>query len=283
MLMVLGVSMLSIMDSCVKWVLNQQINVVEIIALRGILILIILLLLLPARGGWKAIKTTRIKLHLWRASIGFLAPLCFFSSLKYIPIADATAIFFCTTFFMTAGSAIFLKEPVGWHRWLAVLIGFIGVLLVVSPGTQNFHPAAILPLIAGMSYAAILLIGRVLTSTDEPFKLVFYFTLFNAVLFTALLPFFWTTPSLNIVYVLIAISGFAITGYFCLSTAILIVPISILAPFEYASLIWAVLLGYWFWGETPNSLAWLGIALILGAGLYIIKRERKAIENHPSS
>lgn len=273
--MLLSVSFLSIMDSAVKWLLLKDISVIEIIAVRGCLITLVLLLSLPMQGGWKTLQTGRIKLHILRTIIGFFAPLCFFMSLKYLPLADATAIFFCTTFFMTAGSSIILGEHVGLHRWLAVLVGFIGVVLVSSPGTKSFHPASILPLIAGASYAVIILTGRLLARTEKPIKLVFYFNAFNTLIASCILPFFWVTPSMEIMLMLVLVSMLALAGYFCLTNAFTLAPISAIAPIEYVALIWATLLGYLLWHEIPSLQAWQGMALILAAGLYIMWRESR--------
>ncbi len=271
--MLLGISFLACMDSVVKALLNLNVSVIQIIAIRGWMITSVLLLSLPFQGGLKAIATRRIKLHLLRTGIGFFAPLCFFLSLKYLPIADATAIFFCTTFFMTAGSVIVLGEQVGVHRWGAVIVGFIGVLIVSSPGTESFHPASVLPLLAGAAYAGIILSGRLLTRTDSPFKLVFYFNAFNTLVSTLLLPFFWQSISLDAMLLMLLVSVLALSGYLCLTYAISIAPIGVIAPIEYIALIWATILGYVFWQEVPSSAAWLGMAIILTAGLYIMWRE----------
>jgi drug/metabolite transporter (DMT)-like permease len=273
--MLLGVSFLASMDAAVKTALNLDVTVIQVMAIRGWIITCVLILSLPFQGGWSVLATGRIKLHLLRTGIGFFAPLCFFLSLKYLPIADATAIFFCTTFFMTAGSVFVLGEQVGIHRWSAVIIGFIGVLIVSSPGSEGFHLASILPLIAGAAYAGIILSGRLLTRTDSPFKLVFYFNAFNTLIATLLLPFYWNTISGEIMALMLLISGLALGGYLCLTYAISIAPIGALAPIEYIALMWAALFGYIFWQEIPTPSTWLGITIILLAGLYIMWRESR--------
>jgi drug/metabolite transporter (DMT)-like permease len=274
--MLIGVSFLSCMDSVVKTLLDLNVSAIEVIAVRGWIIMGVLLLYLPLQGGFKVLATGRIKLHILRTGIGFFAPLCFFLSLKYLPLADATAIFFCTTFFMTAGSVFILGEQVGLHRWSAVVIGFVGVLIIASPGSESFHPAAILPILAGAAYAGIILSGRLLIRTDAPFKLVFYFNTFNTLIATLLLPFFWQPLNFDILLLMLLVSGLALGGYLCLTYAISIAPIGVIAPIEYVALIWATFLGYVFWQEIPSSSAWLGMAIILSAGLYIMWRESHA-------
>ncbi len=274
--MLLGVSFLSSMDAAVRTALNLDVTIIQIMAIRGWMITCVLMLSLPFQGGWPVLATGRIKLHLLRTGIGFFAPLCFFLSLKYLPIADATAIFFCTTFFMTAGSVFILGEQVGVHRWAAVLTGFVGVLIVSSPGTDSFHPASILALLAGASYAGIILSGRLLTRTDSPFKLVFYFSAFNTLIATLFLPFYWGAMNGEIVLLMFLISSLALGGYLCLTYAISIAPIGALAPIEYIALLWAAIFGYVFWQEIPTPSTWLGISIIVLAGLYIMWREGRS-------
>ncbi len=272
-LMLLGVSLLSSMDACVKWLVQRDVSVIQIMAMRGWLHVLVLLLLLPRRGGFKSVVSKQYKLHFLRTAIGFFAPLCFFLSLKYLPIADATAIFFCATFFMVAGSKYFLGEQVGVHRWAAVVVGFMGVLLVSSPGGSGFHPASLLAMASGASYAVIIVLGRVMVKKESPFILVFYFSGLNALVATLLVPFFWGMPSTEEMGMMLLLATLALGGYFALTTAFSLAPISVIAPMEYIALIWATLLGYFIWQEIPTGSTWAGMGLILSAGLYIIWRE----------
>jgi len=273
--MIIGVSALSLMDAAVKSTLQLDIPVLEIIAIRGWMITAVLLLALPFRGGWQALSTRKIKLHVGRTLIGFFAPFLFFSSLKFLPLADATAIFFCTTFFMTAGSVFFLGEHVGIHRWSAVVVGFMGVLVVSSPGSGSFQAGALLALLAGAAYAVIMLSGRLLTRTDSSFKMVFYFNAINSLISTALLTLVWTPPSQTALLLILLASTLALIGYFCITHAIRLSPIGVVAPIEYIALVWATVLGYVFWEDIPTFNVWIGMAIILSAGLYIMWRESR--------
>lgn len=273
--MFLGVSALSLMDAAVKTTLHLDIPVLEIIAIRGWIITAVLLLAIPFKGGWHCLSTGKIKLHIGRTVVGFFAPFLFFSSLKFLPLADATAIFFCTTFFMTAGSMFFLGEQVGIHRWSAVIVGFIGVLVVSSPGSGSFQAGALLALLAGAAYAVIMLSGRLLTRTDSSFKMVFFFNAINSLISTALLPMVWTPPSQTASLLILLTSALALIGYFCITHAIRLSPIGVVAPIEYISLVWATVLGYVFWEDIPTMSVWVGMAIILSAGLYIMWRESR--------
>ena len=273
--MSIGISCLAIMDACVKWLLLRDFSVFQMLAIRGWIITTAMLLLLPYQGGLRSLGSSRIKLHIIRLIFGFITTLSFFLSLKYLPLADTTAIFFCTTFFMTAGSQIFLKEPVGIHRWSAVALGFIGVLVVTSPGAESFHPASILTLVAGASYAVLMLMGRALSRTDSSFNIVLYMNVMNMFIASVITPFFWRTPTSEEIAMIFLISALALAGFFMITRAFTIASLSIIAPFEYIALIWATLLGYLTWQEIPSLSAWFGMALILAAGLYILWRESR--------
>ncbi len=281
--MLLGVLILSVMDAVVKWLVMHDVGVIMMLAIRGWVIitaLTIYLLFISNNTNHSAcsrLKTDHPWIHLMRAIIGFFAPFLFFTSLEHLPLADATAIFFCTTFFMTAGSIPILGERVGTYRWLAVIGGFIGVLMITRPGSDVFHPASLLALGAGAAYAFMVLAGRLLSRKDSTFKLVFYFNLSYTIIATALLPFFWKTPEITIVGLIVIVAILATAGHFALTTAFASAPVAIIAPYEYTALVWSILLGYLIWGELPAQLAWAGIGIITVAGLFIVWREQ-AIE-----
>lgn len=282
LLMTAGISFLSVMDGMVKWLMLRDMSPLQLIAVRGWIIIVVVmvaLLLVPRLGGLRALKTRRIKHHFGRSLGGVFAPILFFFSLKAIPLADAVTIFFCTTFIMVAGSVLFLNEQVGIHRWSAVVIGFIGVLIAMQPGTSAFQPASLLVLGAGSAYAIILVSGRWLSQTESSLQLIFYFTFFNTLICSAALlaiwPDLWRPMIDREVYLIVLIAAVALAGYVFLTRAFSIAPISVIAPIEYLALFWAVLIGYLVWGEVPTLLVWLGITLILGAGLYIGYRESR--------
>lgn len=282
LLMTAGISVLSIMDGMVKWLMLRELSPLQLIAVRGWIItiaILVTLLLLPRTGGVRALKTNRIHQHIGRSAGGVFAPILFFLSLKFVPLADAVTIFFCTTFIMVAASVVFLKEQVGVHRWSAVGIGFVGVLIAMQPGTSAFQPASLLVLGAGFAYAFLLVSGRWLSRTESSLQLIFYFTFFNTLICTALLiliwPELWRSVSSEETAMIFAISGVALAGYFFITRAFTTAPISVIAPIEYLALFWAVLIGYLVYDEVPSLLIWLGIALILSAGLYIGYRESR--------
>ena len=279
-MMACGITLLSIMDAGIKWLVERDISSIQIIVVRGWIIslgILITLMLVRKTGGVAALKTNRLKHHLMRSAVGVFAPALFFLSLKYIPLADAVAVSFSATFLMTIGSVIFLGERVGFHRWSAVFIGFIGVAIALRPGTSAFNPASLLVLCAAIAYASILISGRWMSKTESSLQLIFYFTFCNACIcsvFTLITwPNFWRPLSVQEIFAIIGISAIALSGYFCVTRAFTNAPISAIAPIEYTALFWAVLFGYLVWGDIPDQWVWLGIVIILCAGLYIGYRE----------
>ncbi len=273
-LMLTAMAALSAMDAGVKWLVLREVPVLQIIAMRGWLIIGFLLILVFFKYDPLILRTAKLKQHLLRAALGMVAPVAFFISLRFLPLADATAIFFCGIFFMTVGSSWFLDEPVGTHRWVAAITGFTGVLLVVQPGTAVFQAASILPILAALAYAMLMLWGRKLSKTESTFNLVFYFNLVFCLLGTAGLPFVWHDIGIEEILVLLLVAVLALSGYFFMTRAFTVASIAVIAPFEYTALVWALILGYAVWGELPNMNSWIGIAIIVSSGLYIMYRER---------
>ncbi|MCB1756518.1 MAG: DMT family transporter [Gammaproteobacteria bacterium] len=270
-----AMAVLSSMDAGVKWLLLRDIPVVQVIALRGWIVTSTMLLMIAVKYDLMILRTGKLRQHLLRAAMGFFAPLSFFLSLKYLPLADATAIFFCGIFFMTAGSAWMFAEPVGKHRWLAVFIGFMGVLLIVRPGAGVFHPASLLLIVGAASYALMMLWGRKLTETESTFNIMFYFNLVFTLIGSLAVPFVWHDMGLPEILVLLLVSALALSGYYLMTRAFTLASLSLIAPLEYTSLVWALLLGYLLWGDLPDGLAWFGIAVIVASGLYILYREKR--------
>ena len=205
--------------------------------------------------------------------MGFLAPFCFFLALKHLPLADATVVFFGATFILTALSALIFKERVGIHRWGAVVIGFVGVLIAVNPEGDGEIFAYLLVFTASFVYALLLLSGKRLAEQDSVISLVFSFNLMLGITGTLLLPLVWIPVSWPIVGILFLLSVLAIGGHYGLTTAVSRAQISAIAPFEYTSLVWATLLGYLVWLDVPSSQVWIGASIIVSCGLYVIYRE----------
>lgn len=276
-MMLLGMATLSSMDATVKWLVMHDLPVLQVMALRGWMIVAMLLLIVILRSRVHELATRKPGQHLARAVIGFAAPVCFFTAVKTLPLADATAIFFCAAFFMTAGSAIFLKEHVGAARWVAVFSGFIGVLLIIRPDASGLRVSAVLPVVGAAAYAVLMLWGRALSSTETTTAMLFWINLTFAVLASLTLPFEFVPLSAPLLGVMMVSAVLGLAGFYCVTRAFTLAPLPVIAPLEYTSLVWALVLGYFLWGDWPLPVAWAGILIVVGSGLIIVHRERRAL------
>lgn len=272
-LMMLAMLLFIVMDAFAKWLVSDDMSAVQIIAVRGWIITAVIPLLLALRGRLGDLKTRQPVRHLARGMIGFLAPFTFFTSLKSLPLADATVVFFSAAFMLTAASALLLREKVGRHRWGAVILGFVGVVIAVNPRGGGDIPAYLLVLCATAVYAFIFVSGKVLSTRDSVISLVFSLHLGMGLSATLLLPWFWTSFTAETFIGLLVISAIALIAHFVFAAAFARAEVSVLAPFEYTALVWATLIGYVVWSDFPATEVWIGAVIIIGCGLYVIHRE----------
>ena len=198
-----------------------------------------------------------------------------FIGLTYLPIAETTAIGFTAPLFITALSVPILKEKVGFHRWAAVLIGLAGVLIIVRPGGGLWHWASIMPLIGAVFFAAFQLITRVLASSERTHVTLFH-TGIGGLFWTSLMaPFFWTEPTAAHWAVFIGTGAMGALAHLCMISAFNRAEASLLAPHNYTKIIWVAVLGYVFFGDVPSLNMWVGTAVIVSAGVYVLYRERR--------
>lgn len=273
--MVAGIFLLSVMDAVAKWLVKDTLDPIQLITVRSWFVISVLF-------GYYSLKNRRIDItpkrplaQGLRGLIGFLAPYCFFKSLQTLPLADATVIFFSGTFMITALSWPLLKEKVGVHRWSAVIVGFMGVMIAMDPQGTGRSVGYIYCLIGSLTYALLFISGRLLSKTESVISLVFSFNLGLAVICTLLVPFVWVPMTANLLLIVFLFSMLALSGHVCLTTAFSKAPVGVVAPFEYTGLIWTVLLGYFIWGEVPAYNVFAGAIVIVICGIYVIYREAK--------
>lgn len=265
---------LSVMDALAKWLVMGELHVFQLLAVRSLMILLVFLLINRVGDGG-VIRSARWRVQLLRGMVGAGAPIFFFLSLKVLPLAEATALFFSSTFIMVGLSAWVLKEPVGLHRWLAVLIGFCGVLLITRPGAEVFRIEALYVLLASLSYAVLVVSGRWLSRTEAATSLVFYFNLGLLVVCMPVLPWFWMPMTGQALLAVAAFAGLALLGHIGIAQAFRLAPVGLIAPIEYSALIWATVLGALVFGDWPDGITFAGMAVILAAGVYLLHGERR--------
>jgi len=220
-------------------------------------------------------RTTRPALQVGRSILLLASTLLNFFALRYLQLDQALAIVFSTPFFVAILSGPVLGEWVGWRRWAAICVGFVGVLLVARPGFGGIHPAALISLAAAMFYAAYNISTRMLARTDSNETTLFYSNLVGAAVTLPIVPFVWTTPHEPIVIALMIVCGaFGTVGHYLLIIAHRLAPPALLAPFIYSQLIWVMILGYVVFNDLPNRWTLAGAAVVVASGLYILYREQ---------
>ena len=271
-LIALAMALLSAMDAVVKW-LSPDYSTIQLMFFRSVFAFLPLAPLI-LRSGWAgALRSQKLGGHALRSLFGLCALGCFFWSLALLPLADATAITFAAPLFVTALSLPLLGEVVRARRWTAVAVGFVGVLVMIRPGAGVFQPTSLLPLAAALFLALMVIQIRRLTRTESNTTIVLYYTIISTLVTGAVVPFYWVTPGLTDLLLLAAVGVLGGTGQLVLTAAYRRTEASILAPFDYTAMVWAVLFGYLLWGELPASNIWLGVAIVIASGIYIIYRE----------
>jgi len=217
------------------------------------------------------------KLQIFRGLTLFCANVLFFYSISIISMAKALTLAFVAPLITTALSPIFLNEKVGFRRWSAVIIGFIGSLIVIRPGFIEFNLATIAALGTGFFYGIYLVITRKLHSSDSPLLTLLLTGVVGAIIASFIVPVVWVNPSIN-QWSLLALMGiFACLGHLFLILSLKYADASKLAPFGYFEIVTNIMLGYYFFGDFPHYWTWLGLTIIICSGVYISFREKKKI------
>lgn len=273
-MMCAGVACLSVNDAIAK-ILTAGYSPVQILFLRNLIALPFAFLVALRMGGAGALRSHRPAAHLLRGVLWIGATVLFFTSLMHLPLAEATALVFVAPLFITAISALFLGEVVGWRRWLAVIVGFIGVLIAIRPGGAAFQPVSLLPIATAFVYALLMLSARWVDSRESVWTLLLYLTGTGALLSGLLVPFFWTAIRPEDVWLFVAIAVFGTAGMTMMTQAFRLAPATLVAPFDYTALLWATALGWLVWNEIPDSATLIGAAVIVASGVFIILRKRQ--------
>jgi len=271
-LMCVGVACLCVNDAIGK-TLTAEYSPAQVLFLRNLIALPFAILVVLKLGGRKALRSHRPVMHLFRGAIWLCAALLFFTGLKYLGLAEATALIFVAPVFITALSALLLKEQVGWRRWLAVLVGFAGVLIVVRPGGATFQLASLLPVSTALFYALLMISARWVDPRESVWTLMLYLVGAGALLAALLMPFVWVPLRSEDAWLFVGIAFFGTAGMTMMTQAFRFASASIVAPFDYTALIWATLLGWVFWSEVPDFITFLGAGVIIASGSFIVWRE----------
>ena len=217
--------------------------------------------------------TDKPKLQFIRGLILLTANICFFYAISVISLAKALTLAFVAPLIVTAFSPVFLGEKVGFRRWSAVIIGFIGSLVVIRPGFVEINLASIAALGTGVMYGFYLIITRKLSTSDNPLLTLLLTGVVGAIIISLIMPIVWVQPSLTQWSLMAAVGIFACIGHFFLILSLKYADASKLAPFSYFEIITNILIGYYFFGDFPDKWTFIGLFIIVSAGIYIFRRE----------
>ena len=229
------------------------------------------------RGGSGFWRTRHLRMQLARSLCLVIATGCFFGALRFLPLAEGTAISFLAPMFAILLAGPVLGERPTRARWMASIAGFIGILILVRPGSAVFHPAAGLLVLAAISNALYQLLTRRLPG-DSPYTTLFYSALVGTVGLSAALPFIETPGAMSShdVLMIVLLGLLAGLGHWMLITAFLMAPATLLVPFTYLHMIWATMYGYLVFGQLPDGVSGLGMAIIVAAGVALVLHERRS-------
>jgi drug/metabolite transporter (DMT)-like permease len=252
----------------------------QLVLLRCLFSISLIIAFTAARSGFAVLRTHRPGWHVFRSFLMAGSMFAFFHALRHIPLADVIIIAFAAPLIVTSLSRPFLGEPVGPWRWTAVIVGFIGVLVVLRPGSGLMHPAAFIALGGSVTYASLSLTARKLRNTESTAALSIYLFGVPGVMGAVGSYGHWTTPDTT-GWILFAVCGFfGGLAFIFMNAAYRQAQAAVIVPFEYTGLIWAAAAGYVFWGEVPGANTWLGAAIIIASGLFILFRET-AVRRRP--
>ena len=268
---VLGGLCFAIQDAGIKW-LSAEIAVLQILFLRSLFGLVFLGASTGFSGETISLKVTRPWLMVARSGINILSWVLFFTSLKYLPLATAVALFFSFPLFLAIISVPLLGETVGIRRVCAIIVGFVGVLLITNPAAGLSIPSLMM-LGAALGWAIVASLTRILGEKENTTTQLFYTLLGFAVLLAIPQYWLWRPLELDAYLMIFGAAFFGVIAQFAVTKAYAIASPSLIAPFEYTALIWSAALGYLVWGDIADSYAIAGAFLIIGSGVYIIHRE----------
>ncbi len=288
--LMLGTTLFPMQDVIIKSISGGY-AVHEIVFFRGLFALPLVLVIVHFDSGLGALKLGSLRLQLFRSAAGFTSYLVYYMALATLGMAETASITFSTPLFVTIMAVPFLGETIGWQRWAAVCIGLLGVVVMMQPGMGVFEPASLLALMAAISYASAIIATRKLGNTTNGGTVTLFSTVFfmlcggvlglifagaesgSAHPSVAFLFHPWVWPEGRDWLLLMGLGCISAVGFYALTQAYRLADASVVTPFEYTYLPWAVLWGYVFFGALPGLHTWIGLVLIVGAGLFVIYRE----------
>lgn len=237
--------------------------------------------LIVSSGGVEVFKTKRFFGHVWRSLVGTASLITYFYSLQHLPLADAVAVSFTNPIFITLLSMVLLKEKVGRNRWIAIVLGFIGVIIIAKPDGLNLNIGVFFGLASSLFYALAMISLRTLGGTEKVLTTTSYFTVLASLMLALPAAFSWTAPPFLDLMIFIICGLLAGIGQLFLTSAYQNAPPSVISPFNYSSILWAVVIGFIVWGQIPALHVWIGATIVIATGVYILQQNTVIKKDQP--
>lgn len=272
-LMLFGMFLFSINDVLGKWLVGTY-SPMQVILVRSIFALVVLMPWVAQDGVAKMIRLERPLLQLTRVFFSTVDVICFYVAVIYLPLADVMAFYMAAPIFIAAMSPFLLGERVGWRRWSAILVGFVGVLIALAPSASSLEIPALVSLLGCLCFSLMFVTTRSLGKTSD--KVLATWQIGGLIVAGAMgAPFAWTPPSLRD-YALMAVLGIvSMAAYLCVNRALKLAPAASVSPYQYTMIVWAIILGYPAFGDVPSLHMLVGAAIIIASGLFIFWRQRQ--------
>lgn len=271
-LMLAGMFLFSINDAMGKWLVTTY-SVGQLLLIRSAAALLLLAPFVWREGIGAYTKMERPGLQALRALLSTVEVAFFYWAVAYLPLADVATFYLAGPIYVTALSVILLGEHVGWRRWTAVIVGFIGVLIALRPSAASFTWPALIALAGSVLFAFFMIITRMVRGTSDA-VLVGTQTAGALAFGLVAAPFGWVTPSLRDFLLLALLGIIALIAHACTNRSLKLAPASVVVPYQYTLIVWAVVFGYFVFGDVPETLLLVGAASIVAAGIFIFLREQ---------
>ena len=274
LLMIGAMIILPFLDFCAKVLGQQGIHPLQIVWGRMFFGTFLTLPFLLQQAGPQALVPNLPVMHTIRATLLLSSTTCFFAALHYLPVADTLAIFFVQPLVTTLLSPWVLGEQVGWRRWLAVIIGFCGTLIIIRPGLRELNPGVFLALASGTGLSFYMMLTRKIQGQALAIVTNFHTNFIGAIMLSAIIALFWKWPSSTQWALMFGVAFIATIGHFMVIRAFDYAEASLLAPLAYTEMVTAVIGGWYFFGDFPDKWTFVGVSILISCAIYISLRER---------
>lgn len=272
-LMLVGIFLFALNDALGKWLVATY-SVGQVLLIRSLAALAVLAPFAIREGAGAFIRVPRPGIQLLRAVFATGEVALFYWALTSLPLADVMTYYLAGPIYVTAMAATLLREPVGWRRWSAVIVGFGGVIIALQPSADSLSVPALVALVGSFSFSLLMICTRLVRGTSD--VVLVSWQMLGALAFGAVVaPFTWTPMSAADLGLLLLLGIVAMGAHMCINRSLIVAPPSVVVPYQYTTIVWAILLGFWFFGDVPQTAMLIGCAVIIAAGIYIFMRERR--------